>query len=277
MKTIFVSWRCYETRERMVVARLDWDGSWYQFSYTRGVRRSGYMLPFECKAKVEYVQYWTELPPRISVRRMRKSRPDYPQFLKWMGLDAPDAMAELGISGGIKVTDSLETMPLPERTPTGEYVTEFFTRGLWEAGPASIDAARRLVEGDRLWLIKDPLSRWCSYKLFADAEGESPYLGYLPRMFAKDIERLLDRCGPALEVRVRQLNQDAPTAMWVLCRLTCPWPEGFVPFDGDDDFVSLVSPEPVECTDERCFECSFNRDWEKECMERRRDAAADVR
>ncbi|CAG2128084.1 hypothetical protein CUPL110328_12215 [Cupriavidus plantarum] len=259
MKTVFVSSLCYDTDERVVVARLDFDGTWYHYSYTRGVLRAMYLLPFDCKAKVQHVQYWPELPPRIAVRRMRKSRSEYPRFLAWMGLDAPDAMAELGISGGIKATDSFQTMPLPERTPEGQYVTDFFTRGLWQAGLPSVDAARRLATGDRLWLIKDPLSPWCSYKLFADPDGRGPYVGYLPRLFATDIARLLDRCGSAVEVRVRQVNQDAPTVMMVLCRLTSPWPDGFLPFDGQDDFVSLASPDPAECTDEGCIECAFHR------------------
>lgn len=275
MKTVYISDRTrYADRpnERMVVARLDWDGERYLFSYTRGVKRSHFLLSWECQAKLYHAQGFKSLPPVLSIRRMNRSRRDLPQYLRWMGLDAPDEMAELAISGGIKATDYIETLPLPERTPDGRYLLQFFTRGLTQTNRPSLDAARRLSPGDRLRPVMDDSTG--TYALFAEAGGDAPAVGYLPRLFTKDAGRLLERYGRDVQVEVQRVNPEAALSMVVLCTLTCPWPEGFEPFDGEDDFISLARPDAEDCTDERCVACRINRELLEE--ERLRSASAKI-
>lgn len=247
MKTLFVSWREATTSEWIPVARLDWDGSFYRFSYTRGAKRAASFEPFG-KMNDLYGVYRSEQLFALFLNRLiSKSRPEYSDYLRWMGLDSTvgDAMSELGISGGLRGTDSIELVPMPLRTPAGNYSIEFFARGLRHFNSSCIDAVGRLHDGDRLWLVRDAQNAADAYALFMRTENPIHLVGYVPRLYAKDLGKLLDYYGPKLEVRVKRVNMDAPLNMRLLCSVTSPWPEGFKAFASEDDFISLAQGDTV--------------------------------
>ena len=115
MKTLFVSWRDATSREWIPVARLDWDGKFYRFSYTKGAKRARSFEPFGKMSDLNGVYRSETLFALFLNRLISKSRPEYSDYLSWMGLRGAedDAMAELGISGGLRGADSIELVPMP--------------------------------------------------------------------------------------------------------------------------------------------------------------------
>ena len=66
--------------------------------------------------------------PVFSNLILSKSRPEYKQYLDWLGLEREDVnpLKLLAVSGGIRETDSFELFACPERTTDGKYATSFF-------------------------------------------------------------------------------------------------------------------------------------------------------
>ncbi len=244
MKTLFVSWREATTGERIPVARLDWDGSFYRFSYTKGALRATSFEPFGKMIDLRGVYRSDKLFAMFLNRLISKSRPEYLDYLRWMGLNPSvgDEMDELGISGGRRGTDSIEVVPMPVRNEAGNYSVEFFARGLLHFNASCVEAVKQLREGDRLWLVKDAQNAFDTYAMFMRTENPIHSVGYVPRLYAKDLGHMLDRFGSEVDVRVKRVNDDAPLSMRLLCTLNAPWFEGFRPF-ATEDFVSLSHGE----------------------------------
>lgn len=60
-------------------------------------------------------------------------------------------------------------------------------------------------------------------------------MGYCPRIYTKDINRLLEANNNEVNVTVKKVNEKAPLQVKLLCQLEANWPAGFNPFD-DEEF-----------------------------------------
>jgi hypothetical protein len=239
MQQLFVAWQQPTTREWIPVARLERENHVYQFSYTQGVTRAEGFRPFGRMTDLDTMYVSDTLFPFFSNRLLSKSRPEYKDYLAWMNSDPSnsDPLSMLAVTGGLRGTDSLELFPMPTRTAFGKFEIEFFARGLRHFNHSCVEAVSRLQAGDRLCLVRDLQNDADACALFMRTENPIHLIGYVPRFYAKDLGHLLE-CSPSeMDVRVSRVNPDAPLSMRLLCKVSSPWPEDFVPFKNDADFA----------------------------------------
>ncbi len=231
MNTLFVAMQDRTSRRWAPVARLTRSNGQYRFVYTRGCRK---VPRFEAFGRLtdlnaEYVS--DTLFPLFANRVLAKVRPEYRRYMQWLGLNQEDhdAIDELGRTGGVRATDGLELIPCPEPTDDQRYEILFFARGWRHLPPECRGSIEQLQAGQRLFLMQDVQNDRDTMALMMRTGEPIRLVGYVPRYYANDVVRLLDSTdAQALQVYVDAVNRDAPMQYRLRCRLTAPWPGGFV-------------------------------------------------
>ena len=235
MKTLFVAWQEPNSRSWIPVARLTHDRGLYSFAYTLGAlqaQASKNFRPFGRMTDLNTVYLSSELFPLFANRVLNESRPEYPDYLRWLGLPEgqPNELEVLARSGGLRATDTLEVFPCPSPTPNNEYVVHFFSRGIRHLLPENQTRIPSLQVGQRLYLMKDVQNPVDAYALLMRTASPVANVGYCPAYFSSEFTRLLDILGSdKVKVTVERVNPDAPMQFRLLCQLTAPWPEKFKP------------------------------------------------
>ena len=242
MSVAFLAWRDPERRGWHSIGRLSYDGTFYEFVYTKGMEHASQVAGFRPLASFpeSYVRYLSpELFALFSNRLPQTSRPDYAEFVQW--LSAPetvyDPIALLALSGGRRVTDTLEVFPCPVRDSTGLFHIRFFVHGLRHLSAASIVRAEKLIVGERLLLQHDFQNPHDPYALMLRtselSENDIYPIGFTPRYLLEDLHSLLRTGQSAPIVTVAKVNP-SPAPVWfrVMCSLTAAWPANYQPFAG---------------------------------------------
>ncbi|MCC5049254.1 HIRAN domain-containing protein [Xanthomonas campestris] len=227
MKSLYLAIQQHESRRWSPVAKVTKNGGVYRLVYTKGA----WEVPgFSGFARMEdlYQEYRSaEIFPILKNRTLPRSRPEYQNYILWLGLspEEHDELDELARSGGIRATDQIELIPAPERKEDGSFEAFFFVRGISDIpGTADID----LKIGDRLFVMKDFQNEQDSAALLLRTGDPVSVVGYAPRYYSHDLSRLAELCPPQdLLVTVERLNNNAPAAYKVLCKVVAPWPAGF--------------------------------------------------
>jgi hypothetical protein len=243
MTAIFVAWQNPDSRVWAPVGRLTKEESNFKFVYTRGAEDMlpGFQ-PFGRMTDLHATYYSNELFPLFSNRVLSKSRPEYRNYLNWLGLDEAkhNVMDELSRTGGLRATDSIEMFPCPEPTASHNYETFFFSRGLSYLHAENQIRAQSLQTGEPLFLMTDPQNEFDSMALLLRTGDPISLVGYAPKYFSAEFTELLNRVGAEkVKVTVERVNVDAPIQYRVLCRLRAPWPSGFSPC-GKGQFQALA-------------------------------------
>jgi hypothetical protein len=174
--------------------------------------------------------------PLFANRLLSKKRPEYERYLQWGGFDPnnpPEPIAILGLTEGIRQTDSVEVFPCPEPDGDGCYLNRFFLHGIRFSTPEGIARVNQLKSGNVLRIEPEPLNPIDINAIAVFPGGESVRIGYVPRYFAHDARTLLDQCHPEfITLKVELVNHDAPLQQRILCRMTACWPIGFRPCRG---------------------------------------------
>lgn len=236
MKTLFVAWQDPLSRRWAPVARLTREEGQYHFVYTRGAEESPGFEPFGRMRDLtaEYVS--DELFPLFANRILARSRPEYGDYLNWLGLSKArhDVLDELARTGGIRATDSLELFPCPEPTAANEYEVFFFSRGLRHLHAENQRRVVELAPGERLFLMQDLQNEQDALALLLRTTDPVSLAGYVPRYYSGEFTQLLKAVGPEkVRVTVDRVNHDAPAQYRLLCRIVAPWPTNFAPCRGD--------------------------------------------
>ncbi|MBI4203837.1 MAG: hypothetical protein HY527_02315 [Betaproteobacteria bacterium] len=236
MKALYVTWQDPETRRWYPVGRLTYKDGTYAFAYTRGAKASTNFVPFGRMVNLDVVYLSNELFPLFANRMLPKSRPDYREYLSWLGLDESkaDELAVLARSGGQRATDTLEIVPCPEPTPDNNYVAYFFAHGLRYMSDKDQERVTTLNVGDRLFLMRDVQNRADPMALLMRTGDPMSMVGYVPRYYSAEFSAVMDRVGQEyVQVSVERVNPDAPSNFRLLCKLVAPWPVGFAPCSQD--------------------------------------------
>jgi hypothetical protein len=189
---------------------------------------------------LEQVYESEDLFPLFANRLLSPSRPEYEAFLKWGGfdpIDPPDPLAILGVTEGLRQTDSLEVFPCPQRDEWGGYVSKFFLHGVRWMAKAAHERIARLQPEESLGVMLD-VSNQADPNAVAVRTcdtAERLLIGYVPRYLAKEVWSLLGGCGGgSIDLRVVRVNVDAPMQHRVLCRMNACWPDGLCPCGGEE-------------------------------------------
>ncbi len=232
MKALFIAWQDKTTRRWAPVGRLSRENGVYRFVYTRGAEETPNFRPFGRMADLHKAYKSEELFPIFANRILAKNRPEYRDYLKWLGLSEAqhDALEELSRTGGLRATDSLEIFPCPEPTEGKNYEVYFFCRGLRHLHAENQERARQLGTSERLYLMQDLQNPHDSMALLMRTGDPITLVGYAPRYYSAEFTQLIKATAPdQVKVTVEQVNIDAPIQYRVLCKLVSPWPANFAP------------------------------------------------
>ncbi len=254
MATLFLAWQEPQSRRWFPIGRLDFDGSEYHFVYTHGVKvaqeKAGFTT-LHSFPDIDRVYSSPELFPMFSNRLMRRSRPDYKDYIKWLNIpqDKDDPIAILARSGGSKATDTFELFPCPESNENGCYHIHFFVHGIRYMPECSIQQITRLKTDDRLYLMHDIQNQYDKKALLLRTEDRHN-IGYCPRFLAEDIFESLKQDPHLVEVKIERINP-APTPLQfrLLCNLTAQWNRNFQPFSSQDYQPINPSSIPINTTE----------------------------
>ncbi|MEO1378161.1 MAG: DNA-binding protein, partial [Cyanobacteria bacterium J06635_10] len=113
MKTLFLAWQDPNTRKWFPIGRLTYDGEEYQFLYVRGAIEAQAECGFNSLYSFPkfYKVYKSKIIfPLFSNRIMRRSRPDYKNYIERLNIpeNEDEPINILARSGGKKATDTLE-------------------------------------------------------------------------------------------------------------------------------------------------------------------------
>jgi len=236
LNTLFLAWQAPEKRCWIPVGRLTFDGDNYRFLYLRGAEKAKEKCnfqPLESFPELNKVYESEILFPLFSNRVLAKSRPDYPDYIKWLNVpkDKDDPMALLARSGGRRATDNLEIFPCPELGEHGEYHVHFFTHGLRYLPKSSLQRIERLQPNDDLLLILDCQNPYDSNAILLRSI-DCFLVGYCPRYLLEDVFTIIKECGDLPMVKAERVNlAPAPLQYRLLCNMTACWPDDFRPFE----------------------------------------------
>jgi hypothetical protein len=233
MTTLFLAWQDPQTRAWHTVGKLTKEQEMYCFVYTQGALNSprfGYLGRMFDKFKCYYSH---ELFPLFANRILNKSRTEYPDYLRWLGLDSeikPEDMQLLARSGGKRATDELRVYPYPEPNQDGERTLYFLSHGLNYLGNEALQRITNLKEGDRL-LLRPENNQYDAFALILET-NDPIKIGYCPRYLSHDFQQILQET--TINVAVERLNQDAPLQFRLLCKATFKLPIHFKVFTGGE-------------------------------------------
>lgn len=236
MKAIFVAYQDPESRSWKPVGRLTHEQDGYVFVYTHGASQLPGFVPFGRMQNLNDKYVSEKIFPLFSNRLLPKSRPEYSEYLNWLGLtpSSHDNLEELGRTGGLRATDNLELIPCPEPTNTNQYEVFFFCRGLRHLPHEAQLRASCLEKGERLYLQKDIQNSFDSFALTLRTDAPVTTVGHVPSYYSEDFSKLITLLEQdKIQVTVERVNQDAPIQYRVLCKLTAPWPSDFRPCKSD--------------------------------------------
>lgn len=249
---LFVAWRSGEPTGGEwgpvgVLERAEKGG--YRFAYTQGARTLPGFRPFPGMSDLNEVYESDELFPIFAIRLLNKRRPEYKPWLIWSGFDPdhpPDPIAILGVTEGLRATDSLELFSCPIPDAGGCYANKFFLHGVRHMPEAARERVDRLQNGEPLGFMFDvsnPYDRQAVAVRTCDTAGQF-LIGYVPRYLAREFHRLDDACGAgSVQLAVERVNIGAPFQQRLLCRMTGCWPADYSPC-ADDEFQPIVERVP---------------------------------
>lgn len=238
MTTLFLACQDRRNRSWFPVGRLtrnDSEPVEYKFEYIRGARDAWnsaipVAIPVPGFPELDKTYRATEIFPVFRYRAMNQRRPDRREYLNLFGLDPddPDVLAELAISGGHSVADTFEIFPAIEPDEEGRVTNRFIVQGLRRADSETIDRVNALNPGDRVELKIG--SEGPSSKSAMDVRTTNgKHVGWLPRYLA-DVFCESETINLAdFQLRVRQVNHDAPLSHRLLVELTGQLPPGSDP------------------------------------------------
>lgn len=245
-RRLFVSWRDPAGSIHPVgclVRRLDPDGQSYRFAYLKATESLQGFEPLPGLPELHLRYESSRLFPVFANRVMPRSRPDFDLLASrlHLGGDA-DPFEVLARTGGRRVTDRIEVFAPPERTADDESTVLFLVRGIRHLAGAA-DAVSALAVGDHLVMVDDRDNRFNAHAILVRV-SDGHHVGWLPDYLVDHVHELRQLNCTDPQVLVEHVNDTTVAAhMRLLCRLTAPWPAGYVPFAGAafQPLASLVS------------------------------------
>ncbi|MFN8089269.1 MAG: hypothetical protein U0R81_09915 [Mycobacterium sp.] len=207
-----VAWRNRQRRLITPVGVLDHRAIGYRFRYLDGVGGAveGFR-PFIGFPELNRIYESARLWPFFDLRVMDRKRPDYPQYVRWLGLTtAASPLDVLSRSGGQPKGDSVFLAESPLVADDGATEAIFLVRGVSYAVHQydSEAAAESLRAGDRLTLVDDSTNEANPRALLLETSEGAP-VGWIPDLLVEYAHQV--RIGGGF---VELLQNNGPAAPW---------------------------------------------------------------
>ena len=228
-----VAWRnrVERTIHEVAVLDVDQDISSFRFQYLESIESVSGFRPFIGFPDLGRVYESRRLWPFFDLRVMDRKRPDYPQYVRWLGLPAnADRVDILSRSGGEQKGDTVSLVEAPPVAADGTTAATFLVRGTSYAVRSndSAVAANGLLPGDRLTVLEDKANEANPDALLLTVAGEP--IGWIPDLLIEYGREVVKSGGT---VTVLQNNGlDAPWHMRFLVRLAGRVAPGWSTFTG---------------------------------------------
>lgn len=242
-KNLLIVWQIPNNRKWIPVGNLSYTGDMFSFKYTNEAKsavKSKNFIPFGKMVDLDTIYKSKKLFPIFKNRLLLKSRPEYKDYLSWLGLSADNhsPLDELARSGGIRATDNLQIFPIPEPRDNLYKVT-FYSHGIRHLPPSYKVRVEHLSPGNRLYLMRDIQNDQDSFALALRTYDPPEIVGYCPSFFVKDFDTLIRSNGVNnVNVSVMKVNLESPIQFKLLCEFSTDWPDGFIPFQ-DEQFNTI--------------------------------------
>ncbi|MCY4178342.1 MAG: HIRAN domain-containing protein [Endozoicomonadaceae bacterium] len=217
---VYLAWQAPDTRRWHVVGLLKQHEQRYVFNYTQGAFTSDKFVPFIGMSDLQTVYYSQALFPLFGNRILSPKRPEFPCFVKWLGLTEQASPFEiLSRSGGARTTDNLQVFKplIPAQDGMLEYY--FFAHGLRHLPQSAADRVSQLKAGDVLSLQRDYDNKYDGCATLVCATNPQENVGFCPAYITEDIVNLLEQKDTNLQLMVEKLCEDAPYQYRLLCKL----------------------------------------------------------
>jgi hypothetical protein len=215
-----IAWRNRQLRVITPVGVLDHLATGYRFRYLDGVGESveGFR-PFIGFPHFERVYESARLWPFFDLRVMDRKRPDFPEYVHWLGLKTDASTLDiLSRSGGEQKGDSVYLAEAPTVAEDGATEAVFLARGVRyavrEYGTEA--AANSLRAGDGLVLVDDNTNEANTKALLLKAP-DGAAVGWIPDLLI-DYARQVRAGGGVVELL--QNNRRAPWHARLLVRIS---------------------------------------------------------
>jgi hypothetical protein len=224
-----VAWRNRVRRTIHDVAVLDvnLDSSTFRFQYVESIESVYGFRPFIGFPHLNRIYESDRLWPFFDLRVMDPKRPDYPQYVRWLGLPADASRVDiLSRSGGEQKGDTVSLVEAPRVAADGATAATFLVRGSSYAvrSYGSASTANGLRSGDQLAVLADEANEANPEALLLTASGEP--IGWIPDLLI-EYGREVVRSGGAVTV-LQNNGLDAPWHMRFLVhlagRVSPEWP-----------------------------------------------------
>ncbi len=244
-KRLFIAWQNPKSRQWFPVGRLTVEQGVYRFEYIGGAlaaQNDGSFRPIGVFPDL-YRQYKSdELFPLFAKRVLSPSRPDYADFVSWLGLSGAeiDPIELLGRSGGESVTDRFEIFPFPEKSDEGKYHSHFFVHGLRHLPASAVERVNQLKAEERLRLANEFQNPFDPKAMLLITEDRVA-VGYCPRYLLHDVDDIQTQADKLLVTVEKDVSSDVPLQFRLLCGLTAVWEDAELPFR-KPQYQPLVKP-----------------------------------
>lgn len=218
-RSLLVIWKHPSTRRLRRIGKLDHltDGR-YAFSYLDESREAADFRPLVAFPDLDSTYVSEGLPAFFRNRVMNSGRPDFEEFIGWLGLEleSPNLPIEiLARTGGPRATDTFHIVDAPNAETTG-VVTRFFVSGVNHCEGA-LDKIRLMKQGAELALRPEPANPYNPQAVLI-AESDDSSIGWVPDWLLDELEPLL-HSDAKVRIFAERINLQAPAHLSVLCRL----------------------------------------------------------
>ncbi len=219
-KRVFVAWQDPNARNWHVVGRLTEYEDRFAFNYTKGALREDF-IRFNGMDELNKTYISKDLFPLFKNRLLSHKRPEYPDFIHWLGLkkDKITPAEILGRSGGRRMTDQLQMFNKVDFSEDGSFEYFLFAHGLNYLTTSAKERISKLKNGEQLLFCIDCQNQYDKYAMIIRVDKPAEIVGYCPRYLAAHVLDCLKEDKDSIKVYVEALNEDAPSNYKLMCKI----------------------------------------------------------
>ena len=181
----------------------------------------------------------SELFPMFKNRILGSQRRDFAGYLASLGLDTPDPIEILAVSGGERQTDSFEVFPKIEKEADGSFRCRFFLHGLNHMSELAQARAQHLMPGEPLGVsleLNNP-----KYGLAIQLTSQDyEFIGWTPRYLVTDILKSITKAHDISAAIIKVNTDGVPLNRRVLVEMKGMLPADYEPMT-DNIFLPLAN------------------------------------
>ncbi|MPX91406.1 HIRAN domain-containing protein [Salinivibrio sp. VYel1] len=220
-EAVYLAWQSPDSRDWYVIGALTRISNGYEFHYTKGALYAEKFVPFSGMEDLYKSYVSSELFPLFQNRVLSSKRPEYPRFIKWLGLSEEEAtpINILARSGGLRSTDRMQMFRKISTRKDGSFEHFFFVHGLSYLTRSAQKRVETLEAGEALSLCLDCQNKHDENAVIIRADNPAEIVGYCPRYLAKDIAKLLN-ISDYVDLTVEKIEKDAPVNYQLMCKVS---------------------------------------------------------